>query len=167
MAIERWRPFSSLEPWGSLERGWDPFRWLSTMQREMNRMFEEAFGDFTGTSALEPFSAREWSPAVEMFETKDDVVVRAELPGMKQSDIDVSVSDGTLTIRGERKHEDEVKRENYYRSERVYGAFRRSIPLPSGIDPNKIKATYQNGILEVRFPKPEETKPKQIKINVQ
>ncbi|HWP47186.1 MAG TPA: Hsp20/alpha crystallin family protein [Candidatus Limnocylindrales bacterium] len=163
MAIQRWRPFSALESWGSLERGWDPFRWLSNVQREMNRIFEEAFGD----TGLESLSTREWSPAVEVYETKDELVVRAELPGMKQSDIDVSVSDGNLIIRGERKRESEIKEENYYRSEWTYGAFRRSIPLPAGTDPNKIKATYQNGVLEVKLPKPEEAKPKQIKINVQ
>jgi HSP20 family protein len=113
---------------------------------------------------MEPFKAREWSPAVEVLETKDEVVVKAELPGMKESDIDVSVTDGLLTIRGERKHEEETKEKGYYRSEWVYGAFRRSVPLPTGTDPEKIKATYHDGVLEVKFPKPEEAKPKQVKV---
>lgn len=161
MLLERWRPFSALEPWESVERRGDPFRWLSEIRKEMNRLFEEAFG-----SAVEPVTTREWSPAVEMYENKDEVVVKAELPGLKESDIDVSVSDGVLTIRGERKHEEEKKEKGYYRSEWWYGAFRRSIPLPTGTDPDKIKATYHDGILEVKFPKPEEAKPKQVKVEV-
>jgi len=159
MALEKWRPFASLERW---EERWDPFRWLSQMQREINRLFEEGFSG----RELEPISLKGWYPKLDVVETKDEVIVRADLPGMKQSDIEVSVSDGDLLIRGERKEEKEIKEENYYRREREYGAFRRTVPLPKGVKAEQIKATYQDGILEVKFPKPEEAKAKQVKIEV-
>ncbi len=159
MALEKWSPFTSLERW---EERWDPFRWISQVQREINRLFEEAFPE----RELEPISLKRWYPKLDMVETKDEIIVRADLPGVKQSDIDVSVSNGNLVIRGERKEEKEIKEENYYRREREYGAFRRTIPLPSGVNAEQIKATYQNGVLEVKFPKPEEAKAKQVKIEV-
>jgi len=159
MALERWRPFSSLERW---EEPWDPFRMLSQMQREMNRLFE-GFGG----RMLEPASMREWYPPLDVAETKDEMVVRAEIPGMKPSDINVSIADNTLLIEGERKQEEETKGENYYRRERMYGAFRRAVPLPTGIQADQIKASYRDGILEVRLPKPEEAKAKQVKVNVE
>jgi HSP20 family protein len=151
--IEKWKPFSSMERW-------EPFKWFSQMQEEMNRRFEEALQG----RWLEPFSTKGWYPSVDVMETKDEMVIRADLPGMKQSDIDISVSNGILTIKGERKEEKETKEENFYRKERSYGAFSRSMPLPAGVDADKIKASYKEGVLEVKFPKPEETKAKQIKI---
>lgn len=155
MALERWRPFSSLEQW-------EPSKWISQLQQEMNRLFEESLG---GTP-LEPIFRREGYPTLDMFETKDEIVIRADLPGMKQSDIDVSVSNNTLLIQGERKEEKETKEENYYKRERRYGAFKRSMPLPPGVKMEQIKASYRDGVLEVRFPKPEEARAKQVKIEV-
>jgi len=154
MALEKWRPFTSLERWE------EPSKWLSQLRREMNRLFEE------GLEGLElgPVSLKEWSPRLDMVETKDEMIVRVDLPGVKQSDIDVSVSDGNLVIRGERKEEKETKEENYHKRERTYGAFSRSIPLPTGVKAEQIKATYRDGVLEARFPRPEEAKPKQVKI---
>lgn len=152
-SIERKQPSSSLERW-------EPFKWLSQMQEEINRMFEEGFR----SRWPEPISPRGWYPSLDVTETKDEMVIRADLPGMKQSDIDIFVSDGTLTIRGERKEEKEIKEENYYQKERRYGAFSRSIPLLGKVDVDKIKASYRDGVLEVRYPKPEEAKAKQIKI---
>ena len=106
-----------------------------------------------------------WSPAVDIYENKDSLVIKAELPGIEQDKIDVSVQGDLLTIKGERKKESEVKEENYYRLERVSGSFQRSFTLPANVDATKISAAYKGGILELKVPKAEEAKPKQIKIN--
>ena len=106
-----------------------------------------------------------WSPAVDIYENKDSLIIKAELPGIEQDKIDVSVQGDLLTIKGERKKESEVKEENYYRLERVSGSFQRSFTLPANVDATKISAAYKGGILELKVPKAEEAKPKQIKIN--
>jgi HSP20 family protein len=132
----------------------------------MNRLFEESLESLElGSIPLKEW-LKEWSPRLDIVETKDEMIVRVDLPGVKQSDIDISVRNDSLMIRGERKEEKETREENYYRRERAYGTFSRSIPLPSGVKAEQIKATYQDGVLEVRFPRPEETKSKQIKIEV-
>lgn len=106
-----------------------------------------------------------WAPAIEVFETEDKFVVKAELPGIKEGDIDISVVGDTLTIKGERKAESEVKEEDYYCCERSYGSFSRSIALPSNVDAHKIKASCEDGVLEVNLPKAAEVKPKKISVS--
>ncbi len=106
------------------------------------------------------------TPTVDLYEEKDDIVVKAELPGLEKEDIEVNLSDNRLTIRGEKKQEEEVKRENYYRSERSYGSFSRTLELPREVQTDKVKAAFKNGILEIRLPKTEEAKKKETKIKV-
>ncbi len=107
-----------------------------------------------------------WSPAVDIFETADSIVMKAELPGVSRDNIDIQVQDNTLMLKGERKFEREVKEENYLRIERSYGAFQRAFTLPTVVQRDKIKATFKDGVLEVTMPKAEEAKPKQVKIDV-
>ena len=107
-----------------------------------------------------------WFPAVDAYEDKEKLVIKADLPGLKQSEIDVSVEDGVLTIKGEKKKENEVKEKNYYHLERAYGSFERRFTLPTNVDTSKIKANYKEGVLELALTKKEEAKPKQIKVDV-
>ncbi|MCZ7626694.1 MAG: Hsp20/alpha crystallin family protein [Candidatus Methylomirabilis sp.] len=107
-----------------------------------------------------------WSPAVDIFETPDSIVMKAELPGVSRDNIDIQVQDNSLMLKGERKFEREVKEENYLRIERAYGAFHRAFNLPTDIQQDKIKAVFKDGVLEVTMPKAEEAKPKQVKIDV-
>ena len=155
MVLERWRPARRLVPW-------QPFREMDTMVRN----FEDIFGrPFLPMWRRLPAEEREWTPAIEVFEKEDEFVVRAELPGMKEEDVDISVADDTLTIRGEKKSESEVKEENYHYCERSYGSFLRSIALPSNIDSKKIEASYDSGVLEISLPKAAEVKPKKIAVS--
>jgi len=151
MAIERWRPRWGITPWR-------PFRELE----EWERRFDDLFGR---PSWRLPVEERGWMPAVDVFEKEDRFVVKAELPGMKEEDIDVSVIGDTLSIKGEKKTETEIKDENYYRCERSYGSFYRSIPIPSNVDANKIEASFEDGILEVALPKSAKVKPKKIAVS--
>ena len=105
-------------------------------------------------------------PIVDVFEEKDDIVVKAELPGMEKDNIDVNLTDHRLTIKGEKKKEDEVKEENYYRAERSYGSFLRTLDLPKDVRADKVKASFKNGILEIRMPKTEEARTKEVKVKV-
>ena len=149
MAIERWRPRWGISPWR-------PFRELE----EWERRFDDLFGRPLWRL---PVEERGWMPAVDVFEKEDRFVVKAELPGMKEEDIDVSVVGDTLFIRGEKKTE--IKEEDYYRCERSYGSFYRSIPLPSNVDANKIEASFDGGVLEVALPKSAKIKPKKIAVS--
>jgi HSP20 family protein len=143
---------------------WDPFKDLVSLQDRMNRLFDESVRNVRpGDEAL---SSAIWSPAVDIYETEDEVVVKAELPEVNQKDIDVQIENSTLTLRGERKFNKETKKENFHRIERAYGSFSRSFTLPSTIDQEKIRADYKDGILKISMPKREETKPKQIKVAV-
>jgi HSP20 family protein len=143
---------------------WDPFKDLLTLQDRMNRLFDESVRNVkTGDEAL---SSAIWSPAVDIYETDDEVVVKAELPEVNQKDIDIQIENNTLTLRGERKFNKETKKENFHRIERSYGTFSRSFTLPGSIDQEKINADYKDGILKISMPKREETKPKQIKVAV-
>jgi HSP20 family protein len=112
-----------------------------------------------------PVEERGWMPAVDVFEKEDRFVVKAELPGMKEDDIDVSVVGDTLSIKGEKKTETETKDEDYYRCERSYGSFYRSIPIPSNVDADKIEASFEDGVLEVALPKSAKVKPKKIAVS--
>lgn len=138
----------------------DPFRDLATLQDRMGRVF----GDVTRLTGTEDATWGNWIPAVDIFEKEDNLVLRAELPGMKEKDIDVHVENGVLTLRGERKREDEVKSESYHKIERYYGSFARTFALPTTVDVPKIRASYKDGILEVILPKAEAAKPKRIEI---
>ena len=151
MAIEKWRPRWGISPWR-------PFRDLEEWERR--------FDDLLGRPLWRlPTDERGWIPAVDVFEKDDRFVVKAELPGMKDDDVDVSVVGDTLTIKGEKKTETEVKNEDYYRCERSYGTFYRSIPIPSNVDANKIEASFDDGVLEVTLPKSAKVKPKKIAVS--
>jgi len=144
---------------------WEPFQDLLAIQERMNRLFDETL-QRTHSREDEDFSAGLWSPPVDIYETENEIILKAELPEIAQKDIDIKIEDGTLTIRGERKFERETKKENYHRIERAYGKFNRSFSLPNTIDQEKIKASFRDGILKLIMPKREETKPKQITVEV-
>ena len=141
---------------------WEPFRELSSLQTEMNRLFNAAFGEMPNGGTVG--SARRWMPAMDLLETDDDFVLRADLPGMSESDVNIELEDNVLTLSGERKAEHEEKQEGFYRVERASGAFSRSLTLPKGVDPEAVSASFDRGVLEVRIPKPEQRKPRKITI---
>jgi HSP20 family protein len=149
---------------------WRPFRNLTHWDRDIERMMEDFFGRRTRSRWPERwFGADEMeisAPAVDVFEDKDDIVVKAELPGIEKDNIEVNLTDHHLTIKGEKKKEEEVKDEHYYRSERSYGSFMRTVELPKDVHADKVKASFRNGILEVRLPKTEDAKAKEIKVKV-
>jgi HSP20 family protein len=148
---------------------WEPFRHMLTLQERMNRMFDESFrGASHGTGAGEEDWALggSWAPSVDIYEQDGNIVLKAELPGVDPKDVDIRLENNVLTLRGERKLDTEVKRENYHRVERTYGSFTRSFTLPSVVDQEKIKADSKDGVLRVTLPKREEAKPKQITIAV-
>jgi HSP20 family protein len=141
---------------------WEPLRELGSLQNEMNRLFNTVFdAPAPGNGG----AMRRWMPAMDLIETDEHFVLRADLPGMGQEDIKIELEDGTLTISGERKAEHESKNEGYYRVERAFGGFSRSLTLPKGIDPEGVNAKFDRGVLEVRIPKPEERKPRRIEIS--
>ncbi|MEJ2635719.1 MAG: Hsp20/alpha crystallin family protein [Calditrichia bacterium] len=144
---------------------WRPGRDLLNMQDEMNRMFDRFFGSSLSEDQ-EMLSPAFWHPRVDIYETEDEYVVTAELPGMKREDIHISFNNGNVVIEGERKSEKEEKDVNYHRVERSRGKFSRSFQLPTKINQDKINASYKDGILEVHLPKAEEVKPKQIEVKV-
>ena len=138
---------------------WDPFRELTSLQSEVNRMFSR-LGD--GETA----ERQSWTPSVDVIETDDSIKLKAELAGMKPEDIKIEVQDNVLTLSGERRFEEEVKEDKYYRIERRYGSFSRSIALPQTADDSGIEANYDSGILEVVVPKTEVARPKKIAVTV-
>lgn len=141
---------------------WDPFRDLLTLQDRMNRLFDESM---RGARPVDE-STTSWSPAVDIYETENEIVLKAELPEVNQKDIDIQIENSTLTIQGERKPDTTIKQENYHRIERSCGRFNRSFTLPNLVDQEKIKAEYKDGILKIELPKREERKPKQIKVSL-
>ena len=143
---------------------WESFRDLITLQDRMNRMFDERFGRVQAGDINMVTGA--WSPAVDIYETDNNIIVKAELPEMKEKDIDIRLENDTLTLKGERKFEKETREENYHRVERAYGAFSRSFTLPTSVDQDKISAEYKDGVLKITLPKKVETKSKQIKVNI-
>ena len=157
MAMERWRQF------GATDR-WEPFRNLVDIQGEVNRLFD----NFLGRPAPAGSSAgRAWLPAVDMHETKDDLVLKVELPGVREKDVTVSITGDLLTIKGERRwSEEEGRDQKFLHVERVHGQFERLIQLPMAVQADKVKATYRDGVLEVTLPKAEELKPREIKIDI-
>jgi HSP20 family protein len=141
---------------------WTPTRNLASFQDEMNRMFNEFFRGGSGGEA--GWGVRTWAPPVDIYETDEAVVLKAELPGVSKEDVTVEVHQNTLILRGQRRHEAEVKEENYHRVERAYGTFQRSFVLPTMVDQEHVQATYKDGVLELRLPKSEAAKPKRIAI---
>lgn len=144
----------------SLSR-WEPFRGANTLQEQANRMFNELLGRPGEESSLTT-----WAPAVDIYETEHELVVKADLPDVDPKELDIRVENNVLTIRGERKFEKKVSEDNYLRVERTYGSFSRSFSLASTVNSEAIHADYQNGVLTLSIPKREEAKPKQIKVNV-
>lgn len=142
---------------------WNPLREMVSLRERMNRLFEDSLFRSDGRSDEAEMGG--WLPAVDMFEKDDHLVIKAELPGMDKKDISLDFKDGILTLSGVRKNENEVKDENFYRREMTYGKFIRSFSLPADSDAEKIKAEFQNGLLTIEVPKPEQHKPKQIKVN--
>ncbi len=140
---------------------WDPARELDSLQGDMNRLFDRFFD---GGRSANGASGRRWIPAMDLVENEDNLVLRADLPGMAEDDVNIEIKDGVLTISGERKAQHEEKGEGFHRVERAFGSFSRSLSLPEGVEPQKVDATFSEGVLEVRIPKPEETKPTQVQI---
>src|SRR5689334_21816969 len=140
---------------------WDPFRDLGSLHDRMNGLFDDAG---RGWRTEEPASTTTWSPAVDIFETEGEIVVKAELPGVDRKDISLHLENNVLTLKGERRFEKETKEENYHRIERAYGGFSRSFSIPATVDEDKIRADYKDGILKIALPKKEQVKPKQIQI---
>jgi len=145
---------------------WEPFRDLVGIQDRMNRLFDEAFRGARGTSEEEWALGGSWAPMVDIYEQNGDIVLKAELPGVDPKDVDIRVENNTLTLRGQRHFDKDVKRESYHRVERSYGAFSRAFTLPNVVDTEKIKADFKDGVLRLTLPKREEAKPKQISINI-
>jgi HSP20 family protein len=141
---------------------WEPLRELGSLQNEMNRLFNTVFDAPLPTNG--GTTMRRWMPAMDLVETDEHFVLRADLPGLTEDDIKIEFEDGTLTVSGERKAEHETKNEGYYRVERAFGSFSRSLTLPKGIDAEAVSASFDRGVLEVRVPKPEERKPRRIEI---
>jgi HSP20 family protein len=142
---------------------WDPFRDLLSIQDRMNKLFEQTLSRSRGEEGI---SASTWAPAVDIYETPESVVMKAELPGLGREDIEIQIRDHTLTLKGERRFAKDVQQENYLRIERAYGAFQRSFTLPATIQQDKIRAVFRDGVLELTLPKAEEAKPKSIAIEV-
>ena len=138
---------------------WPGFGQLTTLREEINRLFDLRHGDWTPDTEF--FG---WAPALDVYEDKDKLLVKAELPGMKKEDIEISLHEGSLIISGERKSESHEEDSETSRSERFFGRFQRALELPKPVDPNKVSATYKDGILTVTLPKTEESKPKLISV---
>ena len=142
---------------------WDPLRDLLSIQDRMNRLFEQTL---SRSRTEEGIAASTWSPAVDIYETSETIVMKAELPGLSREDIEIHIRENTLTLRGERRFAKDVQQENYLRIERVYGAFQRNFTLPATIQQDKIRAVFRDGVLELTLPKAKETEPKEIAIEV-
>ena len=144
---------------------WDPFRNVAALQDRINRIFDESF---SRTADLEDdISMSAWKPSVDIYETDEAIILKAELPGIKKEDVSVEIKDNVLTLRGERVEDKEIKEGSYFRKERCFGTFSRAFNLQHRVQPDKIKAKFKDGILEIEIPKPEEEKPKQITVNVE
>jgi len=139
---------------------WDPVRELDSLQSEMNSLFDRFFDSRPAHGS----TVRRWIPAMDLVETNDQLLLRADLPGMSEEDVDIEIKDGVLTLSGERRGESEEKGEGYHRVERTFGRFSRSLALPQGTKAPDVQASFDKGVLEVRIPKPEESKPTRVQI---
>lgn len=142
---------------------WEPLKELEEIRREIDDIFEMRPFRF----GLKPLLARSFSPAIDIIDKKDKLVVKAEVPGVDKKDMTISISDDELVIKGEVKREQEVNEKDYYHSERFYGTFSRSIALPAMVDKSKAKASYKDGILEITLPKAESEKSKEVKLEIE
>lgn len=142
---------------------WNPLREMETFSDRINRLFGESL--LPASSLIDESHVSNWKPAADIYDQDDKIVIKAELPGVDKKDIRVDLEDRVLTLEGERSEEKEVKEDNYYRRERVQGKFLRSFTLPEGLDADKIKADYKDGVLVIEIPKPEERKPKRISVH--
>lgn len=140
-------------------RRWDPFRDLEVMQSQLDRLLGRSFSNGEDLG-----SVGAWTPHLDMYETGDGYVIHVDLPGMSSEDVDVSVDNNVLTIRGERKLTDEVKEDSYHRIERRFGMFARSVSLPQSVDVDGIQASFTDGVLRIDVPKAEQAKPRKIKV---
>jgi HSP20 family protein len=143
---------------------WDPLRDLLSIQDRMNKLFEQTLSRSRGEEAITPST---WTPAVDVYETSETIVMKADLPGLSREHIEIQIRDNTLTLKGERRFAKEAEEENYLRIERAYGSFQRSFTLPATIRQEKIRAVFRDGVLELTLPKAEESKPKPIVIEIQ
>ena len=141
---------------------WPAFGRLTDLRDEIDRLFESPLAELARTSQL----LSGWTPALDLYEDKDNFVVKAELPGMKREEIEVSLHEGSLSISGERKSEEKHEEAEVHRTERFFGRFQRTVTLPTAVAADKVKASYKDGILTITLPKTEEAKPKQINVNV-
>lgn len=144
---------------------WDPFRNMATLQGRINRLFEDAFPAVAENS--EDLTESAWHPLVDIFETDSSIIVQVDLPGVDKEDVSVEVKENFLIIKGERRSDSMVGDDSYYRRERAWGAFQRSFAMQSVIAPDKIKATFKNGVLSIDVPKPETEQPKQISVDIE
>jgi HSP20 family protein len=142
---------------------WNPAQEL--LRERVNRLFENAFGDALAGEEREEVSRPSWVPAVDIAETDAALVLFAELPGLSRDEVEITLEDNVLTVRGERRFADEETRESYHRIERAYGAFHRSFHLPANVRADKVKATFTDGILKIEVPKAEESRPRKIEIS--
>jgi len=156
--LTRWEPLRELARW-------EPFRDMASLHERIDRLFEDTLGRLRGELG-EPFEGPRWAPAVDIVETESEIVLKADLPGVDPKDVEINIENDTLSLRGERKYEKDVKEKGYRRLERAYGSFVRSFALPGTVDSEKIEAEYKNGVLEIKLPKRAEAKPKQIKVAV-
>ncbi len=144
---------------------WEPFRDLVGLQDRMNKLFDDSFRGIGRPSSEDDWAlGGTWAPAVDIYEQGGNIVLKAELPGIDPKEVEIRVENNTLTLRGERKFDNEIKRDNYHRVERAYGSFTRSFTLPSVVNQEQIQAEYRDGVLRVVLPKRDEAKPKQITI---
>ena len=161
MSLIKRNPTQEMTRW---DREFPAFRGIHSLQNDMNRIFDEFFrGDFLGNNTL---FTRDWNPAVDVVENKDNYVLNAELPGMNKDDVKITLENNVLTIRGEKKNEFEKKEGNYHRVERNYGSFERSFTIPGTVKADNIDAEYKDGVLTLTLPKAEEAKPKMIDVKV-
>jgi len=142
---------------------WEPLRELASIQNEMNRLFGTVFDAPNPSNGN---TLRRWMPPMDLVETDDHFVLRADLPGLAEGDVSIEVEDNVLTVSGERKAEHETTKEGYHRVERAFGSFSRSLTLPDGVDADAVTASFDRGVLEIRIPKPEQRKPRKISIGV-
>jgi HSP20 family protein len=143
----------------------DPFREFVTIQDRMNRLFRDSYGP-EGKDGAEVLTTTTFAPPVDVYEDEHNVILKIEVPGIDEKDIDVRIESNTLTVHGERKFEKEEKEENYRRVERQYGSFTRTFTLPNTVDQESVQADYEKGVLKIKLAKKQEAKPKQIKVNV-
>ena len=142
---------------------WTPMREMMSLPYRINRFFDDSF--FRAGFSDNDLALSAWHPMVDIYDDNDSIVIKAELPGIDKKDITIDLKDSVLTLKGERNVENEEKEDNYYRRERSFGKFERAFTLPTGLDPEKIKADYKDGVLKIEIPKPEKEKPKQITVH--